>query len=202
MKNFNIDFKCYQDEEYCDWYFDGIDGKNIGFYSFEFDDPEGYYFSYIDDIKSVILADFKRILDYKVIDCDHNEELSMEIENLLDTYSNNLEDREEENFIILTDSYLCFTNMESVADLGIYEKYSYKTIVIVPRDYKNFYFIRKKKDVLTDKMEILIKNFLIWEDEIETRNLFIDQQEQLFDFSSRDIDQVVNQINFQYQKRN
>lgn len=51
-------------------------------------------------------------------------------------------------------------------------------------------------------MEILIKNFSIWECEIEARKLFIDQEEQLFDFSNHDIDQVVNQINFQYQKIN
>lgn len=201
MDNFNIVYKCYSDEEYCDWYFDGIDGKTISYNNYEYDDPEVYCFNYIEDLKKVILTDFKRILDYRVVDCDHNEELSFEIENLLDTYSNGLEDEEGENFITLTDSYLCFTNMESVADLEIYEKYSYKTTVIVSRSYREFYFIREKKNVLTGKIKTVIKSFFNYDNEIENRKVFINQGEHFFDFSTRDIDQVVNKINFQYQKK-
>lgn len=198
MENLNHIFNCYSDEEYCDWYFYGIEGKD----SFSSDFDEEYCLTYISNLKKVILMDFKRILDYKIVYCNYHDELSSEIENLLDTYFNEFYD--SKNFITLTDSYLCFNNMEDIACLECYLKYDYKTIVIVSRNYQTFYFIKNRKNVITDREKTMIKIFSICNGKIEGRTVLVEGGIDFFFFPTvdfYDIDQVVDQIHFQFQKK-
>lgn len=157
MENFCISYKVERDERERKFY---RDFKGLIPYKesrhFNPDDELKHYLDQIKDIKEVIVEDFKRILECRVKNLENNFELSEQIVFLLSSYLNEVEDTiyDTTNFIILTDDYLCFNNIEIGYD-EINSKLDFdseeaETIVITTRKYDKFYFITKVSNVLTE----------------------------------------------------
>lgn len=132
----------------------------------------------VDDFRKVIIKDFSRVLNYIIKYKKDSEELCEEINKLMNTYLNDVDFNLNGgfNFIILEDNYLCFNNIENYVDEFIWDALAdeacvYETIVLVKRDFKEFYFIRKttKIDDLEDIIEI--KKFSVLEDEVLTEKV-------------------------------
>lgn len=211
MENFKKIFRNYSeypDEELClefEGDFKGID-LNINDVNIDGYIYQEAYLNYINELKKVILKDFERVLKYLLPQYNNHEKLCFEIERLLNTYSKLLIDREEENYIILTDSYLCFTNLEEVADLDFYLKNTIKTTVIVSRNFKEFYFIIEKTNVLKCKTKTKIKHFLVKDHHIINNKIKIKGEFPLFirplcDCPNQDLQQAIDRIHLQYQKK-
>lgn len=202
MENFRIIFEkgsVYEEEDY--WIFNGIHDDYL-----DYDKFVNRSFNYINELKNVILKDFERILEYRILQCNNSEKLSFEIERLLNTYSNYLVDKEGENFIILTDDYLCFNNLEEEAELDFYFKNTFKTTVIVSRNFRIFYFIREKINILTGKVKTSIKRFEVQNDHIQVKKNTIKKKlslftHPLFDFPDQDIQKTIDIVNFQYLRK-
>lgn len=132
----------------------------------------------VDDFRKVIIKDFSRVLNYIIKYKKDSEELCEEINKLMNTYLNDVDFNLNGGFnlIILEDNYLCFNNIENYVDEFIWDALAdeacvYETIVLVKRDFKEFYFIRKttKIDDLEDIIEI--KKFSVLEDEVLTEKV-------------------------------
>ena len=165
MENFKKIFRNYSvyDDEVCLGFAGDLKGIDLNIHDVNVDEDifQEIYLNYINELKGVILKDFERVLKCLLPQYSNHEKLYFEIKRLLNTYSNPLMDLEEDNFIILTDSYLCFTNLEEAANLDFYLENTIKTTVIASRNFKEFYFIREKTNVLKGKTKTKIKHFLV-----------------------------------------
>ena len=210
MENFKKIFRNYSvyDDEVCLGFAGDLKGIDLNIHDVNVDEDifQEIYLNYINELKGVILKDFERVLKCLLPQYSNHEKLYFEIKRLLNTYSNPLMDLEEDNFIILTDSYLCFTNLEEAANLDFYLENTIKTTVIASRNFKEFYFIREKTNVLKGKTKTKIKHFLVRDHYIINNKITIKERFPLFpqpliDFPNQDLQQTVDRINSQYQKK-
>lgn len=133
----------------------------------DFDDIEDL-FEYVSEIKQIIKKDMERIRDYRISKLENNDAIMVELNILIDTIDNEVScDCEQgNNFLFLTDHYLCFNNFENEVDAMMLgelgeEAETYETIVIVDRDYKNFYFVRTTRKLLNKTVRTTVSKFSI-----------------------------------------
>lgn len=174
MENFCISYKVIRDDsdkkEYID--FTGLNPYPMDI-NYNYEEEVKHYMSQVNEIKEVILADFRRILEYRIKDLDNNFELTEQIINLLSTYMNGAEDTiyDTINYIILTDEYLCFNNIEIGYD-EIYDHLNFdseeaETIVITNRKFTKFIFLTKVRTVINEDTVTNIEVYEIKDNKIE-----------------------------------
>ena len=177
MENFTICFKKVRDyfdeNSYYEW--EGLEEYPV-VSSCEKEDK--IYFAQIKEIKKVILWDIRKIMDYRLQNLKNNASLMEELQLLLDTYDNEVDGidttffvRDVTNFMILTDSYLCFNNIENkVEDDDYFMAYLdvdvSESIIVIDRNFKNYYFITMTTNILTSKTTTTLKSFQIKNDEV------------------------------------
>ncbi len=180
MENFTICFKKVRDyfdeNSYYEW--EGLEEYH-GVSSFS-QGEEKIYFAQIKEIKKVILRDIRKIMDYRLQNLRNNASLMEELQLLLDTYDNEADGidttffvRDVTNFMILTDSYLCFNNIENkVEDDDYFRAYGdvdvSESIIVINRNFKNYYFITMTTNILTSKTTTTLKSFTIKKDEVSS----------------------------------
>lgn len=135
--------------------------------NYDYQEELKHYMTQVNEIKEVILADFQRILEYRIKDLEDNSELVEQIINLLTTYMNGAEDTiyDTLNYIILTDDYLCFNNIEigydEIFDHLNFDSEEAETIVIVDRKFTKFIFLTKIRTVINEEAETIIETYEI-----------------------------------------
>ena len=178
MENFCISYKVERDDRerkvYTD--FKGLTPYQVSS-SFNPEDELKHYLSQVKEIKEVIVEDFKRILESKIKDLDNNFELTEQIVYLISSYMDDVEDTiyETRNYIILTDEYLCFNNIEVGYD-EINAKLDFdseeaETIVIVDRKYTKFYFITRVSNVLNEDSVYDIEAYELEEEKVKSSHI-------------------------------
>lgn len=157
MENFCISYKVERDDRERKIYTD-FRGLTPYQASLPFDPEEElkHYLSQVKEIKEVIVDDFKRILENRIKELDDNFELTEQIVYLIGSYLDDVEDTiyETRNFIVLTDEYLCFNNIEvgydEINGKLDFDSEEAETIVIVNRKYTKFYFITRVSNVINE----------------------------------------------------
>ena len=175
MENLDIRFSKLDEDGYYDFYkFYGIDK-----YKEDVKDSEmSYYFKEVKKIKEVILKKFRSILDTKIYSLKNNSALINCIECLIKTFNDDSYDTfyGVNNFIVMTDSYLCFNNVVNNMDdylFDIFDKnaISREMIVVVDRSLKEYYFIVMDVSVFVDKTKTSIYTFNICNDKVISRKV-------------------------------
>lgn len=128
--------------------------------------------------------------------------MTSEIQNVIDTYNNGVDytPNNDSNFITLTDDYLYFNNIENEIDellLGLLDReeaFVYETAVIVNRNYKEFYFIKKATNVLSAEEKYEVKAFSIAAGKVQEKvfNQKVDTYSEKYD--REDINKVLMKI--------
>ena len=159
-------------EKFCIAYKKETD-NDISYYDFL--GIENYDESFIKDIKKVILDDFRRVLENKVYCLKENDRLADNIQRLLETYNNGVDSTNYgvTNFMILTDNYLCFNNIESSVDTQIddfdFDTVECETIVIVDRTFTKYYFVKMQTKIIDETVKTSIETFDINEKSISSK---------------------------------
>ena len=175
MENLDIRFSKLDEDGYYDFYkFYGIDK-----YKEDSKDSEmSYYLKEVKKIKEVILKKFRSILDNKIYSLKNNSALINCIECLIKTFNDDSYDTfyGVNNFIVMTDSYLCFNNVVNNMDdylFDIFDKnaISREMIVVVDRSLKEYYFIVMDVSVFVDKTKTSIYKFNICNDKVISRKV-------------------------------
>lgn len=182
MENFNIVFKKVRDDSFVDggYYYEWREGlREYQYVESQYNDlndlqeEEKFYLAQIKEVKKIILRDIRKIIDYRLRDLENSDSLIENLEVLLDTYDNGVDNvgtscfaRDITNFITLTDSYLCFNNIEnSVDDDEYFALYGdiniFESIVLIDRKFKNYHFINMTTEVATNKTKTMIESFQI-----------------------------------------
>lgn len=157
MENFCISYKVERDDRERKIYTDfrGLTPYQVSS-SFDPEEELKHYLSQVKEIKEVIVDDFKRILENRIKELDDNFELTEQIVYLIRSYLDDVEDTiyETRNFIVLTDEYLCFNNIEvgydEINGKLDFDSEEAETIVIVNRKYTKFYFITRVSNVMNE----------------------------------------------------
>ena len=157
MENFCISYKVERDDRERKIYTDfrGLTPYQVSS-SFDPEEELKHYLSQVKEIKEVIVDDFKRILENRIKELDDNFELTEQIVYLIGSYLDDVEDTiyETRNFIVLTDEYLCFNNIEvgydEINGKLDFDSEEAETIVIVNRKYTKFYFITRVSNVINE----------------------------------------------------
>lgn len=131
MENINLVFKKVRDLFEHSYYYEffGVDEN-----TFSIDNPiekEKNYLAQIKEIKKIILKDIRRVKDYQIDSLENNKALIENLQMLIDTYDNDVYgidtsyfERDITNFILLTDSYLCFNHIPyDVSDDEFFQSY-------------------------------------------------------------------------------
>lgn len=146
----------------------------------------------VSEIKSIIVKDFQRAL-LKIKSKKKKTELTYEIQNIIETYNNDVDFNLEDscNFLFLTDQYVYFNNIENHVDELLWgslgdEAQIYETLVIVNRQYTEFHFITIATNLCDSKQTITIKNFMIEGNRIKNSIYNRKQEIPLHDFRSED----------------
>lgn len=180
MENFRIVYYHLTDN-YLDvddttlYWYEKLDGTDVDTYHDIWDDKK--ILKLIADYRKIIVKDFERYLKYVVKKLNNNEGLTLEMQNVIDTYNNGVDytPNNDSSFITLTDDYLYFNNIENEIDelllgsLDREEAFIYETAVIVKRDYKEFYFITKATNVLSVEEKYEVKAFSIVDGKVQEK---------------------------------
>lgn len=180
MENFRIVYYHLTDN-YLDvddttlYWYEKLDGTDVDTYHDIWDDKK--ILKLIADYRKIIVKDFERYLKYVVKKLNNNEGLTLEMQNVIDTYNNGVDytPNNDSSFITLTDDYLYFNNIENEIDelllgsLDREEAFIYETVVIVKRDYKEFYFITKATNVLSVEEKYEVKAFSIVDGKVQEK---------------------------------
>lgn len=180
MENFRIVYYHLTDN-YLDvddttlYWYEKLDGTDVDTYHDIWDDKK--ILKLIADYRKIIVKDFERYLKYVVKKLNNNEGLTLEMQNVIDTYNNGVDytPNNDSSFITLTDDYLYFNNVENEIDelllgsLDREEAFVYETAVIVKRDYKEFYFITKATNVLSVEEKYEVKAFSIADGKVQEK---------------------------------
>lgn len=180
MENFRIVYYHLTDN-YLDvddttlYWYEKLDGTDVDTYHDIWDDKK--ILKLIADYRKIIVKDFERYLKYVVKKLNNNEGLTLEMQNVIDTYNNGVDytPNNDSSFITLTDDYLYFNNVENEIDelllgsLDREEAFVYETSVIVKRDYKEFYFITKATNVLSVEEKYEVKDFSIADGKVQEK---------------------------------
>lgn len=180
MENFRIVYYHLTDN-YLDvddttlYWYEKLDGTDVDTYHDIWDDKK--ILKLIADYRKIIVKDFERYLKYVVKKLNNNEGLTLEMQNVIDTYNNGVDytPNNDSSFITLTDDYLYFNNIENEIDelllgsLDREEAFIYETVVIVKRDYKEFYFITKATNVLSVEEKYEVKAFSIVDSKVQEK---------------------------------
>lgn len=143
-------------------------------------------------IKSIIICDFQRVL-LKIANKNNNLFLVDEIENLIESYNNDVDVNLEDscNYIFLNDQYLYFNNIENYVDDLLWgslgdEADVYETIVIVNRNYTEFHFITIATNLCNAKKDTTIKNFIIEGEKIQNYIYKSNQDISFYDYRNEE----------------
>lgn len=201
MENFCISYKVIRDDsdkkEYID--FTGLIPYPLDM-NYDYQEELKHYMSQVNEIKEVILADFQRILEYRIKDLEDNSELVEQIINLLSTYMNGAEDTiyDTVNYIILTDEYLCFNNIEigydEIFDHLNFDSEEAETIVIVNRKFTKFIFVTKIRTVLNEQTETVIETYEVKDNRVESTHTRIKSDLEIKSIDERTAESLLESV--------
>lgn len=178
MENVNIVFKKVRDSFDNSYYYKFKGLRNYDNSTFDSLEEEQFYLAQIKETKKIILNDIRKIVDYRLPDLENKDALMENLQVLLDTYDNDVDgistsyyERDITNFIMLTDSHLCFNNIENNVDdddffLAYGDVNIFESIVLIDRNFKTYHFINMTTNLLTNKTETTIESFQIKESEV------------------------------------
>lgn len=202
MDKFKIVYDHFVEDYFNPDFWDYYDFQEVLDSSKDSYDDIGCYLNEIQDIRNVIISDFKRILEHRVIGKKNSEKLEEEIRVLVDTYDNGVDYDIDggHNFLFLTDDYLCFNNYENEIDELLFgelgdESELFNTIVIVDRSYKTFYFIKKSINMANAKVKIDARTYKIGEDKIVSRKVSLKSRQEFQDYSEEEIRKTIDKLN-------
>lgn len=175
MENFCIVYNHHVDDYFDPFFSDSYEVKKIEGIVFdssvEFDDKA--FLDGVSNIKKIIMQDFRRVLENIICLKNNSDTLVEEIERLLVTYDNDVDYSVDffTNFIVLTDHYLYFNNMEDVIDEALFgvfgeDSETHCTTVIVDRSFSNFFFIHTTTNIFDESKKTNIKSFVVSKDEM------------------------------------
>lgn len=178
MENFCISYKVERDDRERKYYTDfrGLKPYKITS-SFNSEDELKFYLDQVQEIKEVIIDDFKRILENRIKELDNNYELTEQIVYLISTFNNDIDDTvyDTTNFIVLTDDYLCFNNIEvgydEIKQTLDFDSEEAETIVIVNRLFNKFYFITRVRNVVDEVSVYDIESYELEEDKVKRSHI-------------------------------
>ncbi len=161
----------------------GCDDHERFFEEFEGIDDAKDQLQVIHDLKKIICKDLERVYYSKIEGCHNNAELKGRIEKLLKTYDDDKFGKN--NFLTLTDRYLCFNHYDSFAGYNpkslepivpftIPSCSTIQTIVIITRDFNHFYFIEENENVLTGKAISTVNSFSLEKNNIKSASICYD----------------------------
>lgn len=166
----------------------------------------------LEELKRVILKDIERIYNYKLNDSMKSSDLGEELKYLMKTYLQ--EKGYGEEFINLTDNYLCFNNIEVTAEdediwKAINNNESYvtqiETVVIIPRDFTEFHFLLREHVINPSETRDNLYSYKLADDKVEENTTCFEKLN--IDFSKEE--EIISLIEFcneikngkQYQKK-
>lgn len=171
MKKFLFSFGCeyLDDNSNVEIFFSSnpiYNGKEIGLD--ELSDDNNKLLDYMYEIKQVIKKEMERIRENRIIELDNNETFMTQLNILIDTIDNGVlcDCEHGNNFLFLTDNYLCLNNFENEIKRSLLESLvedaeTYETMVIIDRNYEKFYFVRTTRNLSTKRVTTTINKFLI-----------------------------------------
>lgn len=180
--------------------FDGTDYEKYLDTSEDFD-PEELY-KIIREYRAIIVKDFERYLKYIIPSLKNTEGLAFEMQNVVDTLNNGIDYTidDDYNFLILTDEYLYLNNIENAIDdllLGSLDKdeaFIYITTVIVNRNYKEFYFITKGKNLLTVEENCVVKAYSIVDGKVSEKIFKQNVDTESENYSDEDMEKLLVKV--------
>lgn len=180
--------------------FDGTDYEKYLDASEDFDSEELY--KIIREYRAIIVKDFERYLKYIIPLLKNTEGLAFEMQNVVDTLNNGVDYTidDDYNFLILTDEYLYFNNIENAIDdllLGSLDKdeaFIYITTVIVNRNYKEFYFITKGKNLLTVEENCVVKAYSIVDGKVSEKIFKQNVDTESENYSDEDMEKLLVKV--------
>lgn len=204
MQSFSISYDVYVENYFeptddvafsCDQFETGIsDGKAIDLQS-----DDEVVLAHIQEIRSIIKKDFINILESRIKYLNNNKRLLEEFKQLIETIDNRIEfdAHHGNNFLFLTDNYLCFNNYENYVDeflLGALgsEAETYETIVIIDVHFKKFYFVRITRKMLVEAESTTINAFEIKDNNVKQRKVNLKSGVKLTEHNDVGIEKVLS----------
>jgi len=201
MNNFNISYK-KEDFSYYD--FSGLELDKAAENELQ---EQDYSMDKIKEIKEIILKDFRRILENRLIFLGNNKKLIEYMNVLLNSYieEKNTSSYEVTKFIILTDNYLCFNNVEDAIENLEQEDFyvdsiECETIIIVNRKFSEYYFITMDTNIFDGKVKTSIDSFKLLNNNVENFNISYKGRFKLQDYTEKGVNNAVKRIRRLQQK--
>ncbi len=208
MQNFWMCFKyfyedCFHEPYYFHYYeVDGVyDGKELEEYMYD-SEREEEFFSYVAEVKEIIKKNVIRIRDNYIKYLNNSQGLESELNALLDTIDNECYSNcnSNNNFIFLTDNYLCFNNYEFVVDelmwgsLGS-DAEDVETIVIIERNFKKFYFVRIAAKLCAPVCSTTINCYSVKDSNIKKTKVNLKRAVEISEYTEDGIKKVLKLLN-------